>query len=501
MNHIIKRPRLSLWDKVKAATRWCLVPPIPEEVLVREADYRRGLDNFGPIYGRWLALRAVVEAEIEAFLSAIYVRRQYQPVRHVLFARERRLFVVLIGTVVLIFAANANAEKRLLPQFSVSIDELSASVTDFLIKPDNWLSGPASLTGSRASVLGAFHYAKEARYAFAANNAERDRLVANGTLVKLEGPYLELIDVSSPYVLPVVAKSTNRLGQQYAEQGCGKLKVSSGMRPLDFQKTIKHGSSLSVHPTGMAVDLRRIVPENKEQITCLNWLAKTLQAIEADGRVDATAETRPERHFHVVAVPHVYEAWLATLPPQLDPDVKWLATTLHFEAAPNELTEGYRAIAWVIRNRVRSSEFPNTTIEVVAEGAAGLSTGGCQFSFMCDGKQEDIYEPCKTPNPLMTRYWLNKCAERWEVVVNIAKQVLAEPETNDPTGGAVLYYAASMPKAPAWSMRRVETRRREDGSKYQIALANGDLKTGTIKQIGSHIFGCSIFRGKDACRS
>jgi hypothetical protein len=99
----------------------------------------------------------------------------------------------------------------------------------------------------------------------------------------------------------------------------------------------------------------------------------------------------------------------------------------------------------------------------------------------------------------MTQYWLGKCDERWEVVLDIARKILAEPESADPTGGAVLYYAASMDKAPYWAQPRVEVRKKADGSTYSVTLKNGDLKTGTVHQIGSHIFGCRI--NNDACRA
>jgi hypothetical protein len=117
---------------------------------------------------------------------------------------------------------------------------------------------------------------------------------------------------------------------------------------------------------------------------------------------------------------------------------------------------------------------------------------------MCDGKAEKVQILCARPNSIMTQYWRGKCDERWEVVVNIAKQILTE--TNDPTGGAVLYYAASMKEAPRWARKRVERRELPSGETMEVELQHGDLKTGTIKQIGSHIFGCSNFRGSDVCK-
>ena len=397
-----------------------------------------------------------------------------------LFPREALLFSMLLLGACTYTVKNTDVQTLLPWPTDVAATHTSAlpeaEVAAVDLPLPNWLSGTPELKGSKAAVLGAFEYAKKAGYMFALNEAERDRLVAEGTLVKLEGPYLELVDVSSPYVLPVTNQFVNRLAQQYAERGCGTLKVTGGMRPLDFQGTLSNGSDNSVHPTGMAVDLQRVVPTDEAQAFCLSWLQGTLMEIEADRRIDVTAEDYP-RHFHVVVVQDVYAAWLK-LQKGLDPDVKWLATALYFEAAFNESMEGYRAIGWAIRNRVRSGEYPNTILEVVAEGAAGKSAGGCQFSFMCDGKAERIQTLCAQPNSIMTQYWLGKCDERWEVVVTIAKQILAE--TDDPTGGAVLYYAASMDKKPDW--------------------AASDMKRGTIRKVGSHVFACSKWRGSDACR-
>ncbi len=403
------------------------------------------------------------------------------------------LFIIVSGITV----ANAIAPTSVR---SVVIDlETAANDTPILkgvVGPVNWLTGDATLKGSRKAVLGAHNYAVEADYSFAATGADVTRLVADGTLVKIEGAYITLDDVTYPYALPVAVRFLNRLGQQYAEHGCGKLVATSGVRPLDFQGTLQNGSRHSVHPTGMSFDLRRPIDEGS---FCSVWLKDTLLEIEASRRIDVTAENDP-RHYHVVVVPHVYEKWLATKAKELDPELKWLATGIYFEAAQNESMDGYRAIGWTIRNRKQSGDYPDTIVEVIAEGSAGKSNGGCQFSFMCDGKQENIYEPCKTPNPIMTQYWRNRCGERWEVVVDIARRILAEPESADPTNGAVLYYASSMSYKPHWAQPKIRMHMRNDGSKYPVLYPNGDFRTGTIQVLGSHRFGCSNFRGSRVCR-
>jgi spore germination cell wall hydrolase CwlJ-like protein len=59
-----------------------------------------------------------------------------------------------------------------------------------------------------------------------------------------------------------------------------------------------------------------------------------------------------------------------------------LTAAIYYEAA-REPTEGQRAVAQVILNRVRHPAYPATVCGVVFEGARRST--GCQFSFTCDG--------------------------------------------------------------------------------------------------------------------
>lgn len=450
---------------------------VPTKELVTERDH------IVAEYGRWKVARCILKNKWERFRYNFYLDRSTKPERiGYRFPRERAL-TRAVGIVLTATVVSANAEigtSNIGTDMHLVVAAKSVLQKSIALKgPPSWVTSTASLKGSKEGVKGAWEYARAAGYVFAANETERDQLIANGTLVRLDSKYIRLNNASSPYVLPAVARFVDRLGEQYAATGCGKLVVNGGMRPLHFQGTLKNGSKKSVHPTGMATDLEWIIPETKKDKECLENLESLLTLTEKKGRADVTAETY-DRHFHVVVVPHVYEAFLVRQP-KLDPEVKWLATALYFETARNESREGYRAIGWVIRNRARSNEYPNTIVEVVADGAAGRSAGGCQFSFMCDGKVEHTKTLCTKPDSLMKQYWLNDCDQKWEAAVEIAEQILTEPESDDPTGGAVLYYAASMPQAPYW--------------------ADTDMKSGTVHQIGSHIFGCSNFRGKKACRS
>jgi LysM repeat protein len=78
--------------------------------------------------------------------------------------------------------------------------------------------------------------------------------------------------------------------------------VTSATRPATRQPA--NSVAQSVHPTGMAVDLRK--PSGK----CLRWLRATLLDLEEAGVVDATEEFRPP-HFHVAVYPTSYARYAA----------------------------------------------------------------------------------------------------------------------------------------------------------------------------------------------
>lgn len=59
-----------------------------------------------------------------------------------------------------------------------------------------------------------------------------------------------------------------------------------------------------------------------------------------------------------------------------------MTAAIYYEAA-NEPTDGQRAVAQVILNRVRHPAYPNTICGVVFQGSERRT--GCQFSFTCDG--------------------------------------------------------------------------------------------------------------------
>lgn len=134
---------------------------------------------------------------------------------------------------------------------------------------------------------------------FYETTSEVRRAVVRGELVSLGGNRnYTVVNVRAPYVRPETKAFVVELAADY-RRACGtRMVVTSATRPMS--RKLVNGSSLTVHPTGMAVDLRK--PSGK----CLTWLRKTLLAAERRGDVEATEERHPP-HFHVAVLPSRYE--------------------------------------------------------------------------------------------------------------------------------------------------------------------------------------------------
>jgi LysM repeat protein len=146
--------------------------------------------------------------------------------------------------------------------------------------------------------------AQQHDYSFLQTSAGVRKFVAAGLLVKLPGnrDYM-LASVSHPYARPAVKLFVERLAAQY-RASCGeKLIVTSLTRPAREQP--RNASDLSVHPAGMAVDLRI-----SKKRSCRQWLEKTLLALEKQGLLDAGRERRPP-HYHVALFPEPYTRHVA----------------------------------------------------------------------------------------------------------------------------------------------------------------------------------------------
>lgn len=163
-----------------------------------------------------------------------------------------------------------------------------------------------ALKGSRTTMRKQNHIAQNQDYSFLRTSRDIRRFVEKGLLVPVRATStLKLADVSYPYTRPPVKTFIDRLSPQY-KNACGeKLVVTSLTRPLSQQPS--NASDLSVHPAGMALDLR-----TPRRTSCRRWLENTLLSLEGKGVLDATRERRPS-HYHVAIFPDAYLSYVARL--------------------------------------------------------------------------------------------------------------------------------------------------------------------------------------------
>ena len=164
-------------------------------------------------------------------------------------------------------------------------------------------AGAQSLRGSRASVERMHDQAVAHGLRFYETSAGVRTAAARGGFERLtgNGDY-RLKAVGFPYVTEQTRVFVERLARQY-HAGCGEpLVVTSAIRPEERQP--RNSVDLSVHPTGMAVDLRK-----PTKAKCLKLLRTTLLQLEAAGVLEATEERRPP-HFHVAVFPEQYTRYV-----------------------------------------------------------------------------------------------------------------------------------------------------------------------------------------------
>jgi LysM repeat protein len=168
------------------------------------------------------------------------------------------------------------------------------------------LAHAASLTPTRSGLLRQVHAARDHGLAYAYDDDDVVQMVLSGELVQLTGgDYLVKETVRQPFARPEVKLFTERLAAEY-RAACGeRMVVTSLVRPKTRQP--RNASPLSVHPTGMAMDLR--VPQTW---ACRSFLERTLTALEAKGVLEAARERRPP-HYHVVLFPEPYLGYVVAI--------------------------------------------------------------------------------------------------------------------------------------------------------------------------------------------
>lgn len=183
---------------------------------------------------------------------------------------------------------------------------ISAALTLVLVSFAPGLVEAQSLRGSPSALDIQNRMARAHNYTYI-DTAERVRYFAEqGWLVRVRpNEDFTLHAVSFPYARPEVALFLERLGSQY-RAACGEqLVVTSLTRPSTRQP--RNASARSVHPTGMAIDLRYSGDRR-----CRAWLEDVLLGLERGGVLDATLERYP-RHYHVALFPQQYVSYVDNL--------------------------------------------------------------------------------------------------------------------------------------------------------------------------------------------
>jgi LysM repeat protein len=168
------------------------------------------------------------------------------------------------------------------------------------------LAQAQTLMGSAASMEKQYQLARTYGFNFINTASEVQRNVNSNQLVRVNPDrYMELHDVSYPYAVSETKLFLARISAQYYS-ACGeKLTVTSLLRPRNRQPA--NASARSVHPTGMAADLRIPAKAN-----CRAWLERTLLSLEKERVLDVTREHYPP-HYHVAVYAKQYETRVAAV--------------------------------------------------------------------------------------------------------------------------------------------------------------------------------------------
>lgn len=161
-----------------------------------------------------------------------------------------------------------------------------------------------SLKGSKASVNRMYKAALAEDLTFLRSLVEAERFADAKLLVRLRGNANYTVrTMTFPYVRPATKLFIERFSRQY-RSACGhRLVVTSAVRPKNKQP--RNASPKSVHPTGMAFDLR--IPEES---SCRKYLERNLLTLEKNKLLEVTRERRPP-HYHVAVFPSRYQKYVA----------------------------------------------------------------------------------------------------------------------------------------------------------------------------------------------
>ena len=211
------------------------------------------------------------------------------------------------------------------------------------------VAGAQSLRGSKASIARMHSQAVEHGLHFYETTSGAREAAGKGRFRRLAGNAdYRVHQVSFPYVTDETALFVERLAEQY-RAACGEqLVVTSALRPESRQP--RNSTDLSVHPTGMAVDLRKPTKGR-----CLTFLRTTLLALEEEGVLEATEERRPP-HFHVAVFPRPYVRYVGGPATRLAAASTAAAEPERARPAAHAPRAATRTSPAVQRHRVRSGD-------------------------------------------------------------------------------------------------------------------------------------------------
>ena len=155
---------------------------------------------------------------------------------------------------------------------------------------------PLTLHGSKASVEKMYAFAVSHHFPFYLTPFTLDDAIAKGRLVPLMGDanYELTRGVGFSYATVEAREFITQFAPQYLAACGAPLTVTSAARPMSRQP--HNANPHSVHPTGIAVDIRRPYPG-----PCLTWVRGALAQLEARGFVEATEEHHPV-HIHLAVL-------------------------------------------------------------------------------------------------------------------------------------------------------------------------------------------------------
>ena len=161
-----------------------------------------------------------------------------------------------------------------------------------------------SLAGSPSSMVHQHDIAMKEEYRFLRTPKDVQALTSAGALVEVtDNENLTLSKVSYPFARPEVRGFIERFADIYRDSTGTRLVVTSLTRPASTQPANAH--KLSVHPAGMAVDLR--VPADSASRA---FLERSLLAMERAGVLDVTREHTPS-HYHIAVFAEAFAPWAA----------------------------------------------------------------------------------------------------------------------------------------------------------------------------------------------